>query len=230
MASPDFAKTDSTALTPGDLCFLMEHFPPPGRNYAEIATVIGELPSTLESLLESDYVSERILDQRGFLLDVSPFLFFNVLLRRVLPGRRTALERKVINYIANLLSLFVKVDRLYRIRPNDAVTHKYIVDMINQLPEADSSRRFAIYAHVGNFALFLTGMFPDWIEHRFRFKHRPVDRKYYEDHGGAYYHQAGVHPLADELELQDVFLRLALDFDHYGKALNQMRNRCFESA
>lgn len=228
MARPDYAKTDCSALSSTDLRFLIEHFPSPGRSYAEISTVIDQLPTTLESMLESDYVVERILDRRGLLLDVSPFLLFNVLFRRSLPGRRNALERKVINYIANMLSLFVKIDRLYRIRPSDPVTSEYIVDMIQRIPQAAESERFAIYAHVGNFALFLTGMFPDWIEHRFRFKHRLVNRKYYEDQGAAYYHQAGLHPLADRFELHDVFLRLALGFGHYSQALNQMRRQFFE--
>lgn len=230
MARPDFGKTDLGGLSAGELRFLVEHFPSPGRTYAEIATVVGQLPTTLESMLESDHVLQRTLDRRGLLLEVSPFLLFNVLLRQTLPGRRTALERKVINYIANLLSLFVKTDRLYRIRPSDVVTHEHIVDMIQQTREADPSERFAIYAHIGNFALFLTGMFPDWIEHRFRVKRRPVDRKYYEDQGAAYYHQASLQPRAAGFELRDVFVRLALGFGHYGRALNQMRRRFFEPA
>ncbi len=230
MGRPDFARTDLSALSSEELRFLVEHFPSPGRTYAEIAAVVGQLPTTLESMLESDHVLQRTLDRRGLLLDVSPFLLFNVLLRRTLPGRRSALERKVINYIANLLSLFVKTDRLYRVRPSDVVTQEHIVDMIQRTREADPSECFAIYAHIGNFALFLTGMFPDWIEHRFRVKRRPVDRKYYEDQGAAYYHQAGLHPLAAGFELRDVFLRLALGFSQYGQALNQMRRRFLESA
>jgi hypothetical protein len=230
MTRPDFARTDIAALTSGDLKFLIEHFPSPGRGYAEIASVVGQFPTTLESMLDSGYLVRQILDRRSLLLDVSPFLLFNVLLRQTLPGRRTALERKVINYIANLLSLFVRTDRLYRVRPSDALTHQHIVELIRRVPEAASSERFVIYAHIGNFALFLTGMFPDWIDHRFRFKRRPVDRKYYEDQGAAYYRQAGLHPLADELALEGVFLRLALAFGHYGQALDQMRRRFFERA
>ncbi len=229
MTRPDFAKTDSSALTSGDLRFLIEHFPSPGRSYAEIARVVGELPSTLESLLESDYVVQRILYRDDFLLGVSPFLLFNVALRQVLPGKRTPLERKVINYLANVLSMFATVDRLYRVRPSDAVTQEYVIDMVQRIAEADPSERFAIYAHIGNFSLFFTGMFPDWIEHRFRVRHRPVDRKYYEGQGGAYYHQAGLHPLANEFQLEDVFLRLALGFRHYSMALNAMRRRFFQA-
>lgn len=222
---PDFAVTDVSGLKGSDLEFLIEHFPRPGKDYRELASVIDSLPSTLESMLESDYVLERVLDKQNLMLDVSPFLLFNILLRRALPGRRTPLERRVINYIANLLALFVKVDRLYRIRHNDPEMYEYIVDIVKRASDADPAERFAAYAHVGNFALFLTGMFPHWIEHRHRFRRRPVDRKYYEDQGGAYYHQAGLHPLADKFNLKDVFMRLAINFDSYAAALNTMQGR-----
>lgn len=226
---PDFAVTDVSRLEGGDLKFLIEHFPSPGRDYRELAAVMDSLPSTLDSMLDSDFVVERVLDKRNLLLDVSPFLVFNVLLRCVLPGRRTPIERRVINYIANLLALYVKVDRLYRIRPNDAETYEYIVDIIKRASQADTAEQFSAYAHIGNFALFLTGMFPQWIEHRHRFKRRPVDRKYFEDQGGTNYHQAGMHPLAGRFELKDVFLRLAINFDSYGRALNEMQSRFFDA-
>lgn len=228
MPRPDFARTDSV-LGPADLKFLIDHFPVPGASYEEIAVVTQELPSTIESLLESEYVLQRLLARDALLLGVSPFLLFNVLLRHSLPGKRSALDRKVINYIANLLSLFVNVDRLYRVRPNDPVTAEYLVELIARLQDADASEQFSISAHIGNFSLFLTGMLPDWIEHRFRFKRRSVSRGYYEDQGSAHYHQAGLHPRAGQLELRDVFLRLALGFGQYRRALNEMRYRYLQT-
>lgn len=228
MRRPDFAETRSV-LGPNDLKFLIDHFPLPGRDYSEIATVTRQLPSTIESLLESDYVLERILKRDQLLVDVSPFLLFNVLLRHSLPRKRTPLDRRVINYLANLLSLFVKIDRVHRVEPNDPVTYEYLVDMIARLRDADAEEQFSISAHIGNFSLFLTGMLPEWIDHRFRYKHRPTNRDYYESQGSSYYHQASRHRLADELELSDVFLRLALSFGHYSRGLNDMRDRFFSS-
>lgn len=229
MKTPDFATTNLDKLGDGDLRFLIDNFPQPGRSYEQIASIIHGLPSTVESMIESQYVFQRIMDRRQILLDVSPFLLFNVLLRWTLHGRRTALDRKVINYLANLLSLFVKVDRLYRIQPGEPVTQEYIYEMLGEAINANGRRQFTIFAHIGNFTLFLTGMFPAWIDYRHRFKNRPVDRKFYEDQGRTYYHQAALHPLADEFRLKEVFFRLALGFDDYGKALNRMTNRYFHS-
>ena len=227
MKRPDFAITNLERLGDGDLRLLIENFPQPGGSYEQIASVIHKLPSTLESMIESQYVFQKIMDRRQILLDVSPFLLFNVLLRWTLHGHRSSLDRKVINYLANLLSLFVKVDRLYRIQPGEPVTQEYIYRMLEEAINANGRRKFAIFAHIGNFTMFLTGMFPGWIDYRHRFKNRPLNRKFYEDQGRTYYHQAALHPLADEYRLKDVFLRLALSFDQYTQALNRMTNRYF---
>ncbi len=219
---PDFARTDLSALDREDLTFLLERFPRSGESYAEIADVLEQLPSTLESMLDSDFVLRAVLGRRGELLRVSPFLLFNVLLRRTLADHRSRAERRVVNYIANLLALFVRSDRLYRAVPGDAEPRRYIVELIEDAAEADSRKRFLIHAHVGNYALFLSGLFPRWIEHRHRYRRRAVDRGFYVDFGRAYYQEASRHPLAREYRLEDVFFRLAVLFEQYVGALNRM--------
>jgi hypothetical protein len=228
VSRPDFARTDVGALDTGDLRFLLEHFPAPGEDYKAIAAHLQALPNTLESMLDSDYVFRQIVDRRELLLDVSPFLLFNVLLRRSVGKSRTVPERKAVNYIANVLALFVRADRLWRVQAHDIETKEYIVDMLAEAAEADGSRRFCIYTHIGNFTLFLTGVFPGWIEHRHRYKRRPVDRSYYAQNGRSSYHQAALHHLAREYGLDDVFMRLALDFDGYARALNHMVGTWFD--
>lgn len=219
---PDFACTDVSALTGGDLRFLIDNFPGPGGSYEEIARLVHELPTTVESMLDSDFVLDRILASRELLLDISPFLLFNVMLRRTLGGRRTKDERSIINYLANLLSLFIRTERMQRVAADDQHTHGYLVSMIEEAEEADPRRKFLIYAHIGNFALFLTGMFPEWIEHRHRYGRRTVNRKFYSDFGRTYFDMAAGHPLAEEYRLDSVFFRLALMFDDYQQAMNRM--------
>lgn len=224
---PDFARTTLLPLPDKDLRFLIERFPEPGRTFEEVAAVIERLPSTLESLIESEWVIKRILDRSELILDISPFLFFSVVLRRTFGRPQGTLERKTLNYIANVLSLFVRLDRLYRVQPGDAETRAYIVDLIQEAAQSDDQRQFCIYAHIGNFALFLTGLYPQWIEYRHRYKRRPIDRDYYEEQGQVHFHQASRHRLARDYRLWDVFLRLALDFRHYAQGLNRMADCYF---
>jgi hypothetical protein len=222
MTRPDFAYADLQPLADRDLRFLIDNFPQPGRSYEEIAQVIHRLPTTLDSMLDSDFVFSKIIDQRTLLLDISPFLLFNVLLRRAVGRARNSTDRKVINYIANLLALFVEADRVHRIQRNDADTYEYIVDMIAAAARSDARRQFLVYSHIGNYTLWLTGLFPHWIEHRRRYKRRPVDVSFFTNSGRAYFERASSHPLAREFNLSDVFLRLAMLFDEYKGALNFM--------
>jgi len=222
---PDFAHTGVDRLATRDLRFLLEHFPEPGRSYEEIARLLNELPTTLESLLGSEYVSRQILERRDRILEISPFLLFSVLLRQTITERRNAEERRVINYLANLLSLFARSDRLYRLSDEDRESYEYLVDLIAAANDAEPRRRFLAYAHIGNYSLYLTGLFPRFIEHRRRYRRRPVDARYYTDLGRRYFQEAAHHPLAREYRLSDVFLRLALLFDHYRRALNIMASR-----
>ncbi len=225
MGRPDFAITDLSGLAQGDLAFIIENFPQPGRSYEEIAQILDELPSTLESTLSSDYLFQQVCGRAQRLLAVSPFLLFNVLLRRTLTDHRAGPGRKVTNYLANMLALFVRTERLYRIEPYDRDTHEYLVEMMEEAREADARRQFLIYSHIGNYALFLTGLFPQWIDHRYRSKRRPIDAKYYVDMGSTHFHQAAAHGLARVYGLDDVFLRLSLRFEHYKSALNHIASR-----
>lgn len=225
MGRPDFAVTDLSQLGDRDLKFIIENFPEQGNSYEEIAQSLTDFPTTLESLLRSEYMYRHVCDQSRLLLNVSPFLLFNVLLRHALPDHRDAASRRLINYLANMLALFVRAERVYRIHPGDEQTHAYMVELIEEAQSADPKRRFLTYSHIGNYALFLTGMFPQWIEHRRRYKRRPVSERYYVDLGSAYFQQAAQHLMAREFKLDDVFLRLSMLFDYYRNSLNTLRQR-----
>jgi hypothetical protein len=222
MKSPDFACTDLERLESRDLQFIIEHFPLPGRSYEEIARLVHTLPTTLESLLNSDYLFRKVCDETKFLLNISPFLLFSVLLRRNLRDHRAKPDRKIINYLANLLSLFIRTDRLFRVEPHDRRDHQYLVDLISEGEAADPRRRFLIHAHIGNYSLFISGLFPAWIGYRYRYKRRPINGQFYVDMGRTYFQRAATHSMARELGLDDIFLRLALLFEAYQRMLNEI--------
>ena len=222
MQTLDFARIDLSHLVDKDLQFLIEHFPKPGRSYEEIAHLIHHLPTRLESMLNSESLFDKIRDRSLLILEISPFLFFSVLLRRSLMDQRILGDKKVINYIANLLSLFVRTDRLHRIHRHDKQTHHYLTDMIQEAANADTRRQFLIYSHIGNYSLYLTGIFPQWIEYRRRYKNRPVSTQFYIDFGREYYERASSHTMAREYDLGEVFFRLSIMFEVYKEALNHL--------
>ncbi len=222
MKRPDFAKIELERLEDRDLRYIIEHFPLPGRSYEEIARMILTLPSTLESLLSSEYLYRKIYEREELILQISPFLFFNVLLRRAAKGSETRKDRKIINYIANLLSIFIRTERLYKVELHDTLTTDYMFELITQAASADPRRQFLIYSHIGNFSLFITGLFPQWVEYRHRFKKRPLNLEHYVNYGRTYFQRASEHPMAREFGLDDVFLRMAMLFEVYKDLLNDI--------
>lgn len=217
---PDIVNRGLERLTHGDLRFLVENFPGPAASYEDVSRILSTLPSTLESMLDAEHVYRSIFENRRELLEISPFLVFNVLLRRSTGGARTPVERAVVNYLANLLSLFVRTDRVYRPGAGDTRSYEYFVDLAQEAARADEARSFVLHAHIGNYALYLTGIFGEALEYRRRYKRRPVDARYYADMGRTGYRDAAANRLARVYRLEDVFLRLAIQFDYYRDRLN----------
>ncbi|HXG28813.1 MAG TPA: hypothetical protein VNJ47_08185 [Nevskiales bacterium] len=223
MQTPDFARLGPPPFETKDLKFLFEHFPVPGVDPAQAAQAVLERPTTLESLLESEYVYAAITGRQTLWLEVSPRLFFDILLRRALPGRRHALERKTIHYLANLLGLFARTDRLFSVQPDEAQRFHYLVDLAQEAAVSDAERGFVVHSHIGNHALFLAGLCRGWIDARYRYHRRPVNLEYYCQMGQSYFFTASCHPLADELGLREVFRDLAGRFHYYRDGLERMQ-------
>lgn len=222
MRQPDFADFRVPPLGERDLLFLFEHFPQPRVNAVEAVRRVHESPSTLESILDSAYVHAAMMDRSTLWLDVSPQLFFNVLLRHALKGRRVPGERHTLHYLAHVLSLFVRTERLYRVAPDDAQPQAYLADLVGEAAEAGPERQFLVHCHIGNYALYLSGVCAPWLEHRRRYRRRPVSVEYYSALGRSYFGSASQNWRASRYGLRDVFHQLSRRFDYYRGGLQRM--------
>lgn len=222
MQSPDFAQFGAASLEQKDLLFLFEHFPVPGTDAVEAARRVIEQPSTLESLLESRYVQDAMRDPDTAWVDVSPKLYFNVMLRRALAGRRDSGERRTIHYLANLLALYASSERLHHVQSGESEGYDYLVDLVQAARDAHHERRFLVLSQIGNYALFLAGWCAPWIEHRKRYFNRPLGLDYYCNMSRSHYASAAKHDLADAFGLKPVFAQLAIRFDYYRDGIERM--------
>lgn len=218
---PDFACVAPPYLEQRDLLFLFENFPVAGTDPVAAAQRVIEQPNTLESLLESQYVYDAIRDNRCLFLDISPKLFFNVLLRRCLPTPRSADDRRAIHYLANLLATFIHTDRLFSIAPDQDESFSYLADLA-AAETGNEHHDFLVHSHIGNLAMFLSGYHAAWIEHRHRYKRRPLTLDYYRDMGSIYYGRAAGHRLAAEFEIDDVLAHLAGRFEYFRHGLQDL--------
>lgn len=123
------------------------------------------------------------------------------------------------DYVGALLSYHLQT-RAARPRGGGSV---YLVDMVKAMSEARTREdAFRIQAEIGNVALFLAGLFPDWIHHRYTYGRRPVDLDYYETMGSRYYAVAARSEIAERLELGDVLEYMADRFPILRQALNDL--------
>lgn len=122
-------------------------------------------------------------------------------------------DRDLILYLVQMLNHFVRTDRLYQLPTEKGENARYIVDMIQSSVDSDKHESFQIFCHIGNYTLYLTGVFPDWIRHRHRYKNRPMNLDSYRTYGQTYYERAASHSMADRRQLRSVLTKLAEGFD-----------------
>jgi hypothetical protein len=175
-----------------------------------------------DAILDSPLLFERLLAVRTMLVP-SEALFFYTLVRHALL-RADCDDRELADYVAALLLEFGKRDRAWRIDWNDDQQHRYMIDILIDLEATDSDRRFKVLAHLGNYALWLAGLFPDYIAAR-RVRSGGPDLSYYEQLGARGFGQASDHALADQYGLDGVFRIVAERFPQVRQALNQVSDR-----
>jgi hypothetical protein len=177
-----------------------------------------------DALLDEPALLERLLAVRTLLVP-SDQLFFYVLVRHAL--RRGGIDdRDVADYLAALLLAFGQRDRAFRVDWNDDQRHRYLVDIVQDAEASSGDRRFKVLAHLGNHALWLAGIFPDYIAAR-QLRRGGPGVTYYEALGRRGFGLASDHALADAFGLEAVFRVAAERFREVREVLNGVSDQVF---
>jgi hypothetical protein len=177
-----------------------------------------------DSLLESPDLPEALLAVRTILVP-SPALFFYVMVRHAL---RTAEvdDRELADYLASMLLEFGRRERAYQVDWNDDQRHRYVIDILADLELSQGARRFKVMVHLGNYALWLAGLFPAYIAAR-QLRSGGPDLSYYDTLGRRGFELASDHALADHYNLETVFRSAAERYPEVRGALNDISERVF---
>jgi hypothetical protein len=177
-----------------------------------------------DALLDATELLERLLAVRSVLVP-SEALFFYVLVRHTL--RQAGIDdREMADYLAAMLLDFGRRDRAWRVDWHDDQQHRYLADILIDLEASEGERRFKVMVHLGNYALWLAGLFPDYIAARHLRKGGP-DVTYYDALGRRGFGLASDHALADRYGLDGVLRTAAERFPSLRGALNGMSDRVF---
>ena len=175
-------------------------------------------------ILDDEALFHALLERRGC-LRVSARFYFYILVRQVF-RRSDIQDRAVADYVAEVLAEFSRTERGRCVVPGQTAPLDYFIEMLSALQTADDRTGFFLRAHIGNYSLFLSGVFPDRI--RFRAERRGApELKYYEALGRAQYRAASDHRLAERFELSEILGTLSERFQASRLALNDIAERLF---
>ncbi len=175
-------------------------------------------------ILDDEALLHALLERRGC-LRVSTRFYFYVLVRHVF-RRSDIQDRAVADYVAEVLAEFSLAERSRCFVPGQTNPLDYFFEMLTALRTADDRTAFYIRGHMGNYSLFLSGVFPERIRFRAEARGFP-DLKYYEGLGRTQYRVASDHRLAQRYEMTEVLGTLAERFGATRLALNDISDRLF---
>lgn len=177
-----------------------------------------------DTLLDHPQSLPALMTNRG-VSTVPAALAFYVLARRALldVGVR---DLRIADYIAALLTEFGERGRAFRVTRHDDKEYYYLVDLVADLDQSAAQRKFLLCAHLGNFSLWLSGLYPEHISARLRRRGAP-GLDYYEDLGAFGYRAAAESEWADAFDLADLYRDAADLFRVLRRALNRLSDRYF---
>src|SRR5438876_4150297 len=207
-------------FTAADFDFVVRTLARSRTDHVSLVELLGDA-ETRDSVLDNPRVVDAILSNAGHLC-ISSHFYFYVLARHVLRDVGIT-DRKLCDYVASLLETFSRANGLQAPHVSEDRGRQYVSDMLIALTRATPEQAFLLRAHVGNYSLFLTGIFHENTQ--LRSLRGGPDLEFYEQVGRTNYQLVASHAVARRCELDDVFEGLADRFREVRIALNQLSDR-----
>lgn len=235
-----------------DLDFLVKAVADKRNDHEEVKEIICDKEDLIELMLDDPKLLSKLEEQQDEILLISPYLLFSILLRHVrreLKGRTHTLEligrervavfdvnrlndlldnSKIINYLAELLASFTRVERgflVFRMGgkikaiPFNALDLENLLFIAEFLPKGEC---YPLYHRIGDLCLFTVGILPDHVrkEKTGRQAKEGLGLEEYTRLGIHYYKKAAQHPAARRFDEEGFLERVADNFQLLTKPLN----------
>jgi len=171
----------------------------------------------IDCLLDDPRLPDALLAQRRGALASLP-LFLYVMVRHSL-RRHGENDRLLADYVTSVLLHFAVRGRADRVAEGDDEVYTALFELYEDVNDPDARRSFLVRTHLGNYALWLSGLFPDRIEQQ-RWRRGGPDLQYYEELGRRGYQLAADHRLAEQHGLATLYATAAERFGLLRLALN----------
>src|ERR1041384_934236 len=150
-------------FTAADFDFVVRTLARSRTDHVSLIELLGEA-ETRDSVLDNPRLVDAILSNAGHLC-ISSHFYFYVLARHVLRDVGIT-DRKLCDYVASLLEAFSRASGLRAPHMNAEHGRQYVADMLIALTRASAEQAFLLRAHVGNYSLFVSGIFHENTQRR----------------------------------------------------------------
>jgi hypothetical protein len=192
---------------------------------AELSELEGRLTDEgIDALLDDPRLPAALL-RHPRAMRASFTLFAYVMIRHAL-RRAGEGDRGLADYVTSIVVHFGFRDRAHRVAPADDEVYDAIYKLCEDLNDPDARRAFLVQTHLGNYALWLSGLFPDYIEQR-RWRRGGPDLDYYEEMGRKGFQLAADHRIAEQHGLTSLYASAADRFSVIRAALNGVSDTLF---
>ena len=178
-----------------------------------------------DAVLDDPRTLNALLANQGGLSTAPQSLVFYVLVRHALLEHGIA-DRTLADYVSALIANYGQGKRAWRVDENDPAEYSYLVDLVSAAQSATGQHAFMLHAHLGEFALWLSGIFPDHITARVQRRGAPPIQ-YYESLGASGYRSAAHNTNARQHGMNEVYTVCADAFPELRVALNSISDRHF---
>ncbi|MBV9618857.1 MAG: hypothetical protein JO201_06555 [Verrucomicrobia bacterium] len=207
-------------FTAADFDFIVRTLSRSPDDHVSIVDLLSDA-ETRDAVLDHPRLVDAILSNSAQLRISSQFYFY-ILARHVLQHAGIG-DRKLCDYVGSLLETFSRASQLHRPDQIENQAHEYISDMLIALQRMTREQAFLLRAHIGNYSLFISGIFHENAQRRH--ERGGPNLRFYEEIGRTNYQMVASHETARRCELSDVFESLAEQFRGVRLALNDLSDR-----
>ena len=135
-------------------------------------------------------------------------------------------DRSLADYLSAVVVHFGMRDRAARVGESDDQIYAALTDLLHDVNDPGARGTFLVRAHLGNYGLWLSGIFPDFVEQR-RWNRGGPQLEYYEEMGRRGFQLAAEHRLAEEHGLAPLYAAAADRFGLLRLAPNSLSDWLF---
>lgn len=182
---------------------------------------------------EVDDLISAFYDDIGEIKAVRLGSLFDLFVIKTLYVQRGSRDSNVIEYLSGMMASFLFTRDLFPLVREGRRYAFLLSDLLEELQQMTHFQNlFEAYRKLGDYSLFVTGLFPASLRRRRRFgrwapaREVPrVDVKHHVTNGKRYYLWAAEHELAEATQQRSTLSKLSRYFELYMDALNEMSDK-----